>query len=110
VSEVTQERAAFAEWLARQHLRFDNRLTEVVYLPAGAPEDEVRLLEVNSGLYPEPGNPIVPVETTPAVTDLPFRVWVADVTPDEWSQIQTNASLLPAGWSLEGRQTIRRAR
>jgi hypothetical protein len=110
MSEVTQRRAAFAEWLARQHLEFDKRLTLAVYLPAGAPEDEVRLLEVNTGLYPEPGNPIVPVETTPAVADLPFRVWVADVTPDEWERIQTNPGLLPAGWSLEGRVTSRRAR
>jgi hypothetical protein len=110
MSEITQQRAAFAEWLARQHLRFDTRLTQVIHLPAGAPEDEVRLLEINTGLYPEPGNPIVPVETTPAVTDLPFRVWVADVTPDEWNQIQTNPGLLPNGWSLEGRQTTKRSR
>lgn len=110
MSERTKERAAFAEWLARQHLRFDSRLTQVVYLPSGSPEGEVRLLEVNTGLYPEPGSPIVPIETTPAVTDLPFRVLVADVTPDEWSQIQANPGLLPHSWSLEGRQTIRRAR
>ena len=108
MSAATQERAAFADWLARQHLRFDNRLTQIVYLPADAPEDEVRLVEVNTGLYPEPGSSIVPIETTPAVTDLPFRVWVADVTPDEWNQIQINPGLLPPGWSLEGRRTTRR--
>ena len=110
MSEVTKERAAFAEWLARQHLRFDSRLTQVVYLPKGAPEDEVRLLEVNTGLFPGLENPIVSVETTPAVADLPFRVWVADVTPDEWQQIQTNPALLPAGWSLEDNRITRRAR
>ena len=110
MSEVTQQRAAFAEWLARQHLEFDKRLTLIVHLPAGAPDDEVRLLEINTGLYPEPGNPIAPIETTPAVTDLPFRILVADVTPDEWSRILTNPGLLPAGWSLEGKQTVRRAR
>ncbi len=110
MSEITQQRAAFAEWLARQHLGFDSRLMEIVYLPAGSPEDQVRLLEVNTGLYPDPDSPIVPIETTPAVTDLPFRVLIADVTPDEWKQIQTNRGLLPAGWSLEGRQTTRRAR
>jgi hypothetical protein len=108
MNTVTEQRAAFAEWLARQHLRFDSRLTRVVYLPENAPEDEVRLVEVNTGLYVEPGNPIVPVETTPAVTDLPFRVWVADVTPEEWQQIQNNPGLLPEGWSLEGNMTIRR--
>ena len=110
MSETTQRRAAFAEWLARQHLGFDKRLTLAVYLPTAAPEDEVRLLEVNTGLFPEPGNPIVPVETTPAVAALPFRVWVADVTPDEWERIQTDPALLPAGWSLEGKVTMRRAR
>jgi hypothetical protein len=110
MNEVAQRRAAFAEWLARQHLEFDSRLTEVVYLPAGSPEDQVRLLEVNTGLYPDPANPIVPIETTPAVTDLPFRVWVIDVTPDEWKRIQLNPSILPDGWSLEGRQTTRRGR
>jgi len=110
MSEATKERAAFAEWLARQHLRFDTRLTQIVYLPANAPDDEVRLLEVNTGLFPEPGNPIVSVETTPAVTDLPFRVWVADVTPDEWQQIQINPGMLPAGWSLEGNRITQRAR
>ncbi len=109
MSEITKERAAFAQWLARQHLRFDSRLTQVVHLPAGAADDEVRLLEINTGLYPEPDNPIVPVESTPAVADLPFRVWVADVTPNEWQQIQSNPALLPAGWSLDGNQIIRRA-
>lgn len=109
MSEVSEKRAAFAGWLARQHLTFDSRLTLAVYLPNGAPEDEVRLLEVNTGLYPGPGNPIAPVETTPATADIPFRVWVADITPDEWNRIQANPGLLPAGWSLEGRQTIRRA-
>lgn len=110
MSEVTQRRAAFAEWLGRQHLGFDKRLALVVYLPAGAPEEEVRLLEVNTGLFPQPGTPIVPIETTPAISDLPFRVWVADITPEEWELIQTNAGLLPAGWSLEGSVMIRRAR
>lgn len=109
MSDLSKERAAFAEWLARQHLRFDSRLTQVVYLPDGAPDDEVRLMEVNTGLFPEPGNPIVPVETTPAVTDIPYRVRIVDITPDEWRHIQTDPSLLPTGWSLEGNRITRRA-
>ena len=44
--------AAFAKWLAREHLGFDKRLTLVVYLPGGAPEDEVRLLEVWRKAHP----------------------------------------------------------
>jgi hypothetical protein len=110
MTEKEQERAAFAEWLARQHLRFDSRLREVIYLPVGSPEGEVRLLEVNTGLYPEPGGPIVPVETTPAVTDLPFKVWVADITPEEWNRVKADPQLLPDGWRLEENRITRRAR
>jgi hypothetical protein len=109
MSAATKESAAFAEWLARQHLRFDSRLTQAIYLPTGAPDDEIRMLEVNTGLFPEPGKPIVAIETTPAVTDIPFRVLIADVTPEEWEQIQTKPELLPAGWSLESNRIIRRA-
>lgn len=110
MNQATNERAAFAEWLARQHLRFDNRLSEIIYLPVGAPQDEVRLVEVNTGLYPEPGSPITAIESTPAVTDLPFRVLVADVTPDEWTQIKGNPGLLPVGWNLAESRVFRRSR
>ncbi len=103
-----KERAAFARWLGTQHLRFDKRLTMVIYLPHGAPEDQVRLLEVNTGLYPDPGTPLTPIESTPAVTDLPFYVWVLDVTPEEWAGIQENPKILPDGWSLQDKMTIRR--
>lgn len=109
MTEVAHKKAAFAEWLARQHLSFDSRLTQAVYLPTGAPDDEVRVLEVNTGLYRDRDAPITAVETTPAVTDLPFRIQVADVTPDEWQQIQRNPQLLPDGWQLEGNWIIRRA-
>lgn len=108
MSEATQERAAFAEWLARQHLEFDSRLAEVIYLPTGAPEDEVRLLEVNTGLYRNADQAIVAVETTPAIADLPFRVWIADVTSEEWERIQSSPDKLPIGWSLEAKRITRR--
>lgn len=109
-SDLHQKRAAFAIWLALQHLHFDSRLTQIVYFPKDAPDDEVRLLEVNKGLYPDPGQPIFAVRTTPITNDLPFHVWVADVTPDEWSQIQTDPGLLPDGWKWEGNVITRPAR
>src|SRR4051794_8005990 len=37
----------FAEWLAHRHLSSDAAIERVVYLPAGAPHNEIRLLEVN---------------------------------------------------------------
>lgn len=109
ITDPQTEKAAFAEWLARQHLRFDSRLTQAVYLPGNAPDNEVRLLEVNTGIHPESDSPIVPVETTPAIAGLPFLVSVADVTPDEWQKINGRPELLPKGWSLDGNLIFRRA-
>ena len=100
MSDKSKERAAFASWLARQHLQFDPRLTQVIYLPTNAPDDEVRLLEINTGLFPGPKDSILAIETTPAMNDLPFRVWVADITPEEWKEIQSGSNLLPQGWEL----------
>lgn len=108
MNEVAREKAAFATWLAKQHLRFDKRLAEAIFLPSGSPENQVRLLEVNTGLFPEPGSNVFPIEVAPASPDLPFHIWVADITPEEWARIQNDPSLLPEGWTLEGSQTIKR--
>lgn len=108
MSETTREKAAFAEWLGRYHLKIDERLAQAVYLPTGAPADVVRLLEVNLGLFPTPDEPIRAIETIPSKFGLPFRVQIADITPEEWRQIQTNPALLPTGWHLDGYCIVQR--
>lgn len=101
----------FAVWLAKQHLGLDPHLAEVIYLPAGAPDPEVRLLEVNTKLAPDPGNDaIIPLVMTPAVSNLPYRVLAADLTPGQWEQVQKNPALLPNGWVLADRVRVGRRR
>ena len=92
----------FARWLAARHLSSDPAIEKVVYLPAGAPADEIRLLEVNRFLNaPEPDS-VEPLDFTPD-TDSPFKVFVADVTGDQWERIQGSPeAMLPARWALEG--------
>jgi hypothetical protein len=96
----------FARWLAKRHLSSDAAIERIVYLPTGAADDEIRLLEVNRFLNaPEP-DMIEPLDFTPD-TDAPFKVFVADVTTDQWERIQRLPdNVLPDGWKLPGHQII----
>jgi hypothetical protein len=98
----------FAHWLANRHLSSDAAIEQVVYLPDGSPAGEIRLLEVNRFLdAPEP-DVVEPLDFTPD-TDPPFRVFVADITSDQWDRIKrAPESLLPKGWNLKEYQIIGR--
>lgn len=98
----------FAEWLARRHLSGDMAIERVVYLPTGAPDDEVRLLEVNRLLSPSDINIIEPLDFTSDI-EPSFKVFVADVTSDQWERIkQQPDSILPPGWELSGNMVFTR--
>jgi len=57
----------------------------------------VRLLEVTD-LVPETGE-VYPIEFGPT-REMPYRTVVAQVTPEEWAQIQAGDIELPVGWDL----------
>jgi hypothetical protein len=99
----------FARWLAQRHMSSDAAIERVVYLPSGAPNNQVRLLEVNRFLHPTEDEAIEPLDFTPDNLDLPFKVFVADVTRGQWERIkQEPMATLPAGWRLEGNQIYSR--
>ena len=81
-------------WLAQRHMETDAAIERVVYLPTGAPANEIRLLEVNRFLRPPDNDVIEPLDFSPDVADLPFRVFVADITQDQWERIQRDPNLL----------------
>ncbi|MGO9598931.1 MAG: hypothetical protein ACLP7Q_13160 [Isosphaeraceae bacterium] len=99
----------FAKWLALRHMETDAAIERVVYLPAGAPAGEIRLLEVNRFLHPPEDDLIEPLDFTPESFNLPFTVLVADVTRDQWERIQRDVGLLPKGWDLKDSQTFTRS-
>ena len=105
-SQATSEQ--FAHWLARRHLSTDAALERIVYLPTGAPENEIRLLEVNRFLNQSDTETIEPLDFTPEM-GLPFRVFVADITTDQWDLVRRKGnSVLPSGWLFEDNQIIGR--
>lgn len=92
----------FAEWIARRHMGSDFAIERVVYLPAGAPENEIRLLEVNRFLNHGEDDVVESLDFSPDLDDVSFVVLVADVTADQWEQIKkAPEKSLPAGWKLD---------
>lgn len=90
-----------AAWVARQHLIVDSGVREVLYLPQGAPPDEIRLLELNDRMAGSESD-VEAIDFGLDVDGASFRLLVADVTRDQFEQIERGASKLPPGWSLSG--------
>lgn len=99
-------RAEFARWVARQHFAVDKGITRIFYLPEAAPEEEVRLLEVNELAHIPEDAPIVAVDFAPDIEGVHFRLFVADVTPGQFEHVQANRVELPAGWNFEGAEEL----
>ena len=96
-----------AAWLAKKHLIADGSIREVRYLPAGAPADEVRLLEVSDRLATMT-TAVEAIDFGVEIGGAGFCLNVADISSEQLRQIEKDSSLLPAGWSLDGSQIWRR--
>ena len=98
-----------AAWVARKHLVADSSIREVWYLPCGAPTGEIRLLERSDRLGIA-GPRAEAIEFGLEVDGGRFELLVADVSSELLDLIRQDASLLPAGWSLEGNTIWRRGK
>lgn len=100
-------RDSWAWEYGQRHQRNDPGIRKVFYLPCGAPEREIRLVEVNELLPTRDADPAEPfVIGADADEDTEHKVAILDVTPAQWSEIECGARSLPDGWSLDGKQLI----
>ena len=100
---ATFDRDSMAARYAKRHKAADGDIAAIYYLPAGAPPNEIRLVEVNraimSAAEPEPIDFGVA-----GGTDDEHRLVVLDLTPEQWKEVLNETRSLPPGWSLEGRR------
>lgn len=98
-------RDAMAAYYAKRHKETDPAILQIYFLPAGAPSNEIRFVEVNGSIAgtasPEPIDFGVD-----GGTDNEHKLIVLDVTPEQWEEIRQGTWPLPQGWALEGRQEI----
>jgi hypothetical protein len=97
-----------ARWYARQHLETDPGIVSIHYLPKNAPEREIRLLEVNNLLVERKDETLEPFDFGVDVdSESQHRLFVLDVTPQQWVRLTNSKLALPSGWSLDGATVFR---
>ena len=91
-----------ARWYATQHLRTDPGVREIYYLPKGAPDREIRFIEVNTMIVEMKDASVDPVDFgVDRGAEAKHKLFVIDVTPGQWEAIHEGDLPLPEGWNLE---------
>src|SRR5260370_42300859 len=103
MSENHYDRDSMARWYAGQHLKTDTGIRDVYYLPADAPEREIRFVEVNESIADRDRDPLEPIDFGVDIGDATAHtLMVLDVTPAQWEKIRKHEIPLPRNWSLDG--------
>jgi hypothetical protein len=103
MSENGFNRDSMARSYAGRHLKTDPGIRTIYYLPAGAPEREIRLIEVNDAITEQKDQTLEPIDFGVDVGGAQgHTLMVLDVTPRQWEKINKKELGLPSGWSLDG--------
>ena len=92
------------ENLAREHFELEENLEKVIWVKTGK-TPAIRLLEVNPDTF---ATGMVQSFYFPSSDEVPFPVYIAEVTPEEWQRVLRNEIKLPDGWSLENHKEFSR--
>jgi len=90
--------------LAHSHLEIEEGVEQIIWV-RNRDRGAIRLIEVNQNTLPTGS---VQVFFFAPSAKVPFPVRIADVTPQEWKQIQSGRIPLPAGWHLDDVAVFRR--
>jgi hypothetical protein len=104
------DRSAMAKWYATQHRKTDPGIRVIYYLPKNAPDREIRFVEVNELIAERNDDTLEPLDFgVDAGMESEHKLFVLDVTPDQWDRIQQKSLSLPQGWSLDGAELLTEA-
>lgn len=101
MSTTPFNRDSWARWYAKEHLKTDPGINTIHYLPTDAGERDIRFVEINTLIGDRTDDSLEPIDFgIDTGTDSAHKLFVLDVTPDQWQQIQNGDLELPEGWSL----------
>ncbi len=93
---------SMAQWYAKEHRKTDPGVEAVHYLPQNAGEREIRLVEINNLIGERNDCALEPIDFgIDRGMDTEHTLFVLDVTPGQWQQIQAGELPLPGNWSLD---------
>lgn len=91
-----------ARWYAKEHLKTDPGIVSVYFLPRNAGEREIRFVEINSLMGDRKDDVLEPIDFgVDTGMDTAHKLFVLDVTPEQWDRISTKKLSLPGNWSLD---------
>jgi hypothetical protein len=96
------DRASMARWYAKEHLKTDPGIAAVYYLPTNSGDRDIRFVEINNLLGDRNDDILEPIDfgiDTGMETE--HKLYVLDVTPEQWDRIQSQKLGLPGNWSLK---------
>jgi hypothetical protein len=94
-------RDSLAQWYAKQHIKTDPGIRSVYYLPANAPDREIRFIEINELVADRNDDTLEPIDFgVDTGMETEHKLFVLDVTPSQWDRIRQSRLALPNGWSL----------
>ena len=97
------DKARMARWYADRHLRTDDGIRSIYYLPRQAAEREIRFVEINDQIADRGRAPLEPIDFGVDIgSEAAHSLFVLDVTPLQWDKIRANEIPLPTGWTLDG--------
>lgn len=102
-SVLEEEKMRVARDLANTHYQTETGLTRIFRLRGKAEvevsaTEPIKLLEVNENTF---ASGVHPLQFGPApASGIPFPSVIVEVTPDEFSKIQSEELKLPRGWVL----------
>lgn len=103
MSVIQFNRDSMARWYAKEHLKTDPGIISVYYLPTNAVEREIRFVEINHLIGDRNDDALQPIDFgVDTGTDTAHKLFVLDVTPDQWERISSQELGLPDNWSLDG--------
>ena len=99
-----------AKWYATEHRKTDPGIRAIYHLPKNAPDREIRFLEVNELIAERNETALEALDFgVDAGMDSEHKLFVLDVTPDQWDRIRQESLQLPHGWSLDGAELLAEA-
>jgi len=97
------DRNSMACWYAKEHLKTDPGIVSVHYLPTNAGEREIRFVEINRLIGDRNDDALEPIDFgVDTGMDTAHKLFVLDVTPDQWDRIRSQELRLPSNRSLDG--------
>lgn len=82
--------------IARLHFLIDETIEKIVWFQ-NRKRKEVQLIEVSRTAFPTKSVEAFPISAT---KEIPVKLLVADITPQEWTDIQKGKIKLPPEWDL----------